>query len=182
MPRVSQSLPVWFYLGSISSSSKSVNLKRHRNIYFRGPHEVITQILSKAELYLPPNFLVPLEAARDYFAKANETTTSPSVAEQWIQVTIPYLSNSGPLKKARGYHPLVDQGFTYVEPYTPNLNKQNVIFLLLLLLCYEGCSALAVIIKPIFTFILNLLPIGNRWPKKNTHYLLSLKKAKKDMV
>lgn len=48
-------------------------------------------------------------------------------------------------------------------------------------LIFSGCSALAVILKPIFTFVLSFLPIGNRWPKKNTHYLLSLKKAKKDM-
>lgn len=37
------------------------------------------------------------------------------------------------------------------------------------------------ILKPFFSFFLRLLPIGNRCPKKNSHYLLSLKRAKKDM-
>ncbi|KAI6175976.1 hypothetical protein M3Y97_00748800 [Aphelenchoides bicaudatus] len=134
-------------------------------VVFKGPHEVSTQLITKAEPFLPPNVLLPLEKVRDYFAKANETVQTPTIAEKW----------------ARDYHPLVDQSFTYVEPYAPNLNKQNIVFLLLLLLCYEGCSALAVILKPIFSFILSFLPIGNRWPKKNNHYLLSLKKAKKDM-
>lgn len=84
-----------------------------------------TQLLARAENHLPPNVLFPLEKVRDYFAKANETVQTPSIASKWI-------------KQAREYHHLVDQGFIYVEPYTPNLNKQNVVFLLLLLLCFEG--------------------------------------------
>jgi len=137
-------------------------------VAFKGPHDVSSQLLVRAEPYLPPNVLFPLEKVRDYFAKTNETVVAPSIAECWV-------------KQARDYHPLINQGASYVEPYTPNLNKQNLVFLLLLLLCYEGCSALAVILKPIFTFVLSFLPIGDRWPRKNSHYLLSLKKAKKDM-
>lgn len=82
-------------------------------------------MIVKAEPYVPPNVLFPLEKVRDYFAKANETAKNPSIVERWV-------------KKARDYHPLVEQGVTYVEPYAPNLNKQNIVFLLLLLLCYEG--------------------------------------------
>ncbi|KAI6187225.1 hypothetical protein M3Y98_00219700 [Aphelenchoides besseyi] len=138
-------------------------------IAFKGPYEVSSQIITKAEPYVPPNVLLPLEKVRDYFHKSNETITTPSVAQKWIQ-------------QARDYHPLVEQSYSYVEPYAPNLNKQNLIFLLLLLLCYEGCAALAVILQPAFAWFLRLLPIGDRWPKKSTNYILSLKKSKKELL
>lgn len=145
-------------------------------VVFKGPHEVSTQLIAKAEPHVPHDILYPLEKIRDYFAKSNETVAQgPSISEKWA-------------KRACNSHPLVGQScdyvepyLGYVEPYAPNLNKQNVVFLLLLLLCYEGCSALAVILEPFFTFILSFLPIGQRFPKKNTQYLLSLKKGKKEM-
>ncbi|CAI4231888.1 unnamed protein product [Auanema sp. JU1783] len=65
--------------------------------------------------------------------------------------------------------------------YLPSLSKENAMTLLLLLLCYEGCVALATILKPLFSFVLNLLPIGNRWPKFNTPYFFSIKKGTKEM-
>ncbi|KAI6222479.1 Peptidase A22B domain containing protein, protein [Aphelenchoides fujianensis] len=141
-------------------------------VVFKGPHEVSTQLIAKAEPLVPPHVLLPLEKVRDFFQKTNETVEKPSFAQKW-------------LKTARDSHPLVEQGYTsYVEPYAeyaPNLNKQNLVFLLLLLLCYEGCSALAVILQPAFAWFLRLLPIGDRWPRKSTSYLLSLKKGKKSM-
>lgn len=44
-----------------------------------------------------------------------------------------------------------------------------------------GCCALAAILKPIFSFILRLLPIGDRFPRFKTPFLLSLTKGKKEI-
>lgn len=45
---------------------------------------------------------------------------------------------------------------------------------------YLGCVALAVILKPFFSYVLSSLPIGDRWPRRNVPYLLSLKRGTKD--
>uniref|UniRef100_A0A915Q2E0 Uncharacterized protein n=1 Tax=Setaria digitata TaxID=48799 RepID=A0A915Q2E0_9BILA len=63
----------------------------------------------------------------------------------------------------------------------PIINQANLMYLLLMLLCWEGCVALAAILKPIFSYILCKLPIGNYQPKMNYPYLWSLKKGKIEM-
>ncbi|VDL86185.1 unnamed protein product, partial [Nippostrongylus brasiliensis] len=68
----------------------------------------------------------------------------------------------------------------YLE-YVPSITKQHMMKFLLILICYEGCVALACLLKPIFSFFLSLLPIGNRRPRLNLPYLLSLKKGTKEM-
>lgn len=65
--------------------------------------------------------------------------------------------------------------------YIPEITKQHLMMFLLCLLCYEGCVALAAILKPFFSFILRLLPIGNRWPRRNIPYFLSVVKGNKEM-
>lgn len=61
------------------------------------------------------------------------------------------------------------------------MSKKNLIFALLLILCWEGCTALAVILKPLFSCILSRLPVGNRWPRRNVPYLLTLRQGRKEM-
>ncbi|KAK6747012.1 hypothetical protein RB195_000326 [Necator americanus] len=68
----------------------------------------------------------------------------------------------------------------YLE-YVPTLTKDHAMKFILVLLCYEGCVALAAILKPLFSFVLSRLPIGNRRPRLNLPYLLSLKQGKKEM-
>ncbi|KAK0398186.1 hypothetical protein QR680_002462 [Steinernema hermaphroditum] len=65
--------------------------------------------------------------------------------------------------------------------YMPEINKSNVMFVLLLLLCWEGCVALASILKPFFQVFLRRLPIGDRQPRRNIPYLISFKSGKKEM-
>lgn len=65
--------------------------------------------------------------------------------------------------------------------FLPLINKGNIMYLMLMLLCWEGCVALAAILKPVFSFILRKLPIGNYQPRVNYSYLWSLKKSKKEM-
>ncbi|MFH4974682.1 hypothetical protein AB6A40_001391 [Gnathostoma spinigerum] len=67
------------------------------------------------------------------------------------------------------------------KSFLPEFSKANVMYLLLFLLCWEGCVALATLLKPLFSFILRLLPIGDRQPRKNIPYFWSLKKGKKEM-
>lgn len=45
----------------------------------------------------------------------------------------------------------------------------------------SGCVALAAILKPIFSYILRKLPIGNHQPKMNYPYFWSLKRGKIEM-
>ncbi|KAK6030921.1 signal peptide peptidase [Ostertagia ostertagi] len=68
----------------------------------------------------------------------------------------------------------------YLE-YIPSVTKAHVMKLLLILICYEGCVALAALLKPLFSFVLSLLPIGNRRPRLNIPYFLSIKKGTKEM-
>ncbi|KAK6056032.1 hypothetical protein COOONC_06464 [Cooperia oncophora] len=72
-----------------------------------------------------------------------------------------------------GVHP-------YLE-YIPTITKAHVMKLLLILICYEGCVALAALLKPLFSFVLSLLPIGNRRPRLNIPYFLSIKQGNKEM-
>lgn len=44
-----------------------------------------------------------------------------------------------------------------------------------------GCVALAALLKPLFSFVLSRLPIGNRRPRLNLPYLFSIKKGTKEM-
>lgn len=129
-----------------------------------------TNLLKKGESFnVPPQALIPLEYVKDYFEKANKTSTNePSLVQKYLQ-------------KVRDVEPRVDQVIEWAEPYVPSVTKERMVFLLLLLLCYEGCSALAAILKPVFSFFLGFLPIGDRCPKKNTTYLISFKKGKKEM-
>ncbi|VDK46856.1 unnamed protein product [Cylicostephanus goldi] len=68
----------------------------------------------------------------------------------------------------------------YLE-YVPSLTKDHFMKFLLVLLCYEGCVALAAILKPLFSFVLSRLPIGDRRPRLNLPYFLSLKQGNKEM-
>ncbi|KJH50065.1 signal peptide peptidase [Dictyocaulus viviparus] len=65
--------------------------------------------------------------------------------------------------------------------YIPSVTKDHVTKFLLILISCEGCVALAALLKPIFSYFLFLLPIGNRCPRLNLPYFLSLRKGMKEM-
>ncbi|VDM60674.1 unnamed protein product [Angiostrongylus costaricensis] len=46
---------------------------------------------------------------------------------------------------------------------------------------FLGCVALAALLKPIFSILLSLLPIGNRRPRLNLPYFLSLRQGVREM-
>uniref|UniRef100_A0A1I8BDL1 Intramembrane protease 2 n=1 Tax=Meloidogyne hapla TaxID=6305 RepID=A0A1I8BDL1_MELHA len=83
----------------------------------------------------------------------------------------------GVLQKVAALHPVAG---TLVDKL-PEMNKQNLIYFLLLLLCWEGCIALATILKPFFSAFLSRLPIGDRWPRRNVPWVLVLKRGKQPM-
>lgn len=99
---------VWGSIRSLKFIKRSVEKKRHIEasistrealrfplvaslvlfglyVAFKGPHEVSSNLLVRAQPHLPPNVLLPLEKVRDYFAKANETSKGPSVLSQWVK-------------------------------------------------------------------------------------------------
>uniref|UniRef100_A0A7I4YN63 Peptidase A22B domain containing protein n=1 Tax=Haemonchus contortus TaxID=6289 RepID=A0A7I4YN63_HAECO len=88
--------------------------------------------------------------------------------------------SEGPSLFARLASKLPEDVHPYLE-YIPTITKAHVMKLLLVLICYEGCVALAALLKPLFSFFLSLLPIGNRRPRLNIPYLLSIKKGNKEM-
>jgi hypothetical protein len=40
---------------------------------------------------------------------------------------------------------------------------------------------LATILKPVFSLVLSILPIGDRWPRRNIPWVLVMKRGKKPM-
>jgi hypothetical protein len=70
----------------------------------------------------------------------------------------------------------------------PAVNKANVMFLLLILICVEGCAALAQLMKPAVAFILSRLPglSSNSQLKNALQYQLRFTRTKskdsKDLV
>ncbi|KAK5968582.1 Signal peptide peptidase [Trichostrongylus colubriformis] len=88
--------------------------------------------------------------------------------------------SEGPSLFARLASKLPEDIHPYLE-YIPSITKAHVMKLLLLLICYEGCVALAALLKPAFSYVLSRLPIGNRRPRLNIPYLLSVRKGNKEM-
>lgn len=131
-------------------------------------------VSDKLEPYLPPNIhqVVHEGIEKLQFFKSNGTNStlpSPGFFER--------VSKLHPIIADIISHPIPSKGISYL----PELSKQNLIIFVLFLLCWEGCVALAVILKPVFTFVLSRLPVGDRWPRRNIPYVFSLKRGKKEM-
>ena len=78
----------------------------------------------------------------------------------------------------------VNGRWPFLEPYVaqvPEITKQNFVTFLVWLMTYEGVCCLATLLKPIISFILRLLPVGDRWPRRNISYYLVFKSGKKEM-
>jgi hypothetical protein len=103
--------------------------------------------------------------------------TSTGAASSVINSTVNGTIFSGLVQKVAALHPVAG---TLVDKL-PEMNKQNLIYFLLLMLCWEGCIALATILKPFFSAFLSILPIGDRWPRRNLPWVLVLKRGKQPM-
>ncbi|CAG9532527.1 unnamed protein product [Cercopithifilaria johnstoni] len=129
-------------------------------IFFGCDTECRQRIYSVVKSYLPPRLASRLEVfSRFEVPLLTNGTDVPIAVEGHSSKTL--------LQKALDFLPLV--------------NQVNVMHLLLVLLCWEGCVALAAILKPVFSYILRELPIGNHQPKMNYPYFWSLKKGKIEM-
>uniref|UniRef100_A0A914GXH5 Signal peptide peptidase n=1 Tax=Globodera rostochiensis TaxID=31243 RepID=A0A914GXH5_GLORO len=106
---------------------------------------------------------------------ATATVTNATTASSTAAVNATLFS--GLLQKASDFHPIGAK----IVSWMPELNKSNLLHFLLLLLCWEGCVALATILKPLLSFFLSYLPIGDRWPRRNVPWLLVLKRGKREM-
>ncbi|PAV91134.1 hypothetical protein WR25_10953 [Diploscapter pachys] len=85
---------------------------------------------------------------------------------------------SGIFKKIGSYLP---EHIVEFFPEMPELKKEYFMKFLLYMICFQGCVALANLLKPVFSKILRLLPIGDHWPRFNAPYFVSWKKGKKEM-
>ncbi|EJD75442.1 peptidase A22B family protein [Loa loa] len=124
-------------------------------IFFGCDAECRQRIYSVVSSYLPSRFSERLKI----FPLLNNATNVSVAVEGDLSKTL--------LQKALHFLPLI--------------NQVNVMYLLLMLLCWEGCVALAAILKPIFSYVLRKLPIGNHQPKMNYPYFWSLKRGKIEM-
>jgi hypothetical protein len=124
----------------------------------------VAGLIHKAEPYLPPPVVTQVEKVLAFFQQTNSTNATDIPKPRFVE-------------QIAAYHPILEK----VPDYVPEFTKSNLIFVLLVLLCWEGCTALAVILKPFFSFILSRLPVGNRWPRRNVPYLFMLKRGKKEM-
>jgi hypothetical protein len=60
-------------------------------------------------------------------------------------------------------------GLSALLEHMPAINKANLMFLLLVLICVEGSMALSQLLKPVVTYALNRLPISGE-PRTNLSY------------
>lgn len=146
-------------------------------------------VMDKVHPYVSPAVYEQLEWIQHFMhsklhgeAPTNATVDSTTFGNATaINATMPAAVNatlfSGMVKKVANVHPMV----ATVISKLPAANKENLVFVLLLLLCWEGCVALACILKPLFSFLLSYLPIGDRWPRRNIPWVLILKRGKKPM-
>jgi len=135
-------------------------------LVFKGTDNgILPYIQTKAGPYLPEPVLLQLDNLQN-FLKRNDS--SPSLGTNL-------------LNRVSNLHPLAAKAVDKAVDYLPEFNKANVVYFLLLLLCWEGCNCLATILEPLFAFFLKRLPIGNRWPRRNIPYLLALKRGKKEL-
>lgn len=105
-------------------------------------------------------------------------TYLPAMYSTMLNNTLAKSEGPGPLARLATRMPESLQ--PYLD-YIPTITKDHLIKFLLVLICWEGCVALGTLMKPLFSFLLKLLPIGNRRPRLNLPYLLSLKKGKNEM-
>lgn len=62
---------------------------------------------------------------KPYFSnKTNENTTDSAILNV--------------LNKIGAYHPLLENSINTAKPYMPGMNKTNLIYFLLIILCWEG--------------------------------------------
>uniref|UniRef100_A0A7E4W4S4 Minor histocompatibility antigen H13 n=1 Tax=Panagrellus redivivus TaxID=6233 RepID=A0A7E4W4S4_PANRE len=134
----------------------------------------------KASLALFTLYIVFKSTAISDGVELARTHVLPKVPEQYHQyfdTAVSYLpqGNGTALKfdirgKLSNLHPTIAE---YIK-YVPEATKDNFITLLVWLMAFEGVSCIATIFTaPVVTFLLRLLPIGNRWPRKNhTHYIV----------
>lgn len=129
------------------------------------------------EAHLPPQvseYLQPLKSwQQSRFASASTTTVTPRLYERVLEFIPPNVQTT-----LQEFH---EHAIVPIYAYIPEITKAHCMKFLLFLLCFEGCVALAALLKPIFSFFLRLLPIGDRCPKRNTTYFLSLKKSNSEM-
>ncbi|TMS37760.1 hypothetical protein L596_004627 [Steinernema carpocapsae] len=116
-----------------------------------------SKVFNFVSVYLPPKIV-------DMVHAWNTTKADPENVTEAIQ-------------NVTGVKAILKQALVYM----PTINKANALHFLLLLLCWEGCVALAAILKPLFQIVLRRLPIGNRQPRLNIPYLISIKSGKKEM-
>ncbi|CAJ0579455.1 unnamed protein product, partial [Mesorhabditis spiculigera] len=100
------------------------------------------------------------------------------VSEKLNKTLLPQEGSVGLFQRIESHVP---ENAKYLLEYIPTVTKQHFMTFLLVFLCLEGCVALAGILKPFYQRFLRILPIGDRWPRRNTPYLISFKKGKKEM-
>lgn len=69
----------------------------------------------------------------------------------------------------------------WVHQQLPTVGKTELMYLLTFLICFEGVTALASLLKPIVTGFLKRIPLLPSCFSFNVPYLISLKKGKKEM-
>lgn len=138
-------------------------------------------IMDKVHPYVSPTVYERLEWAQHFVHNklhGEETTNvTITIAENANTTAVNATLFGGIVKKVSNLHPVIGT----VISKLPAANKDNLVFLLLLLLCWEGCVALACILKPLFSMVLSHMPVGDRWPRRNVPWMLVLKRGKKPM-
>uniref|UniRef100_A0A914YJS7 Uncharacterized protein n=1 Tax=Panagrolaimus superbus TaxID=310955 RepID=A0A914YJS7_9BILA len=115
-------------------------------------------------------------------ARTHVLPNIPETYHHYFDTVVDYLPKANGTQFS--WRDKVNNYYPSLEPYVaqvPEITKQNFVTFLVWLMTYEGVCCLATLLKPIISFVLRLLPIGDRWPRRNISYYLVFKSGKKEM-
>ncbi|CAD6197146.1 unnamed protein product [Caenorhabditis auriculariae] len=135
-------------------------------IFFKPAAERLNWVVTAAQkLHVPENYIEKINATITNFMTPAEGVAHETLFQRLLK-RLP--SNINEFLQ------------TYLEKL-PAIGKDELMIILTFLICFEGISALAILLKPALTFLLNRLPFVPECLRFNRPYLLSIKKGLKEM-
>lgn len=138
-------------------------------LFFKPANERFLWVASVAQRLRVPD---------EYVQKINNTIISyTAVAEKSTEPAESFLNRLASKIPQERIPEVVNSAASWIYEHLPTIGKSECMLLLTFLICFEGVSAFASLVKPLISAIFKRLPLIGF----NAPYLLSLKKGKKEM-
>ncbi|KAF8376350.1 imp-2 [Pristionchus pacificus] len=133
---------------------------------------------SNVEAHFPTQAMPYLTPLREKYVSYTTGEKKPNfVVEMATKYSTQALEALPPNVRVVGEE-FIEHGVMPLWEYVPSITKVHCAKALLLLLCFQGCVALAALLKPFFSFFIRFLPFGFG---ERTPYIIAIKKGKKEM-